>query len=392
MSARRATTVIALVLTLIACVARAQTEADLAREAARAFSQGDLARAAELWQRQSDSAPDNFVPHYNLAVVHTLLADEPELVRATAHLVRAIELGFTDLARVERDDRLAPLRQTPTYQRIAGAWPEILGARKDATIEAWKARLGPRYRYSEHADRRVVAISPPRAVAPDELAAQLILTEKLARRVLGESALEADERTPWVFVIVLEPADYAGWIAGERGIDDPGQAVALAQRLAGLYDHDAKRLVSRDAGPTLRHEYYHALHHRQLDRLGKDRPPPWILEGLACLAESLDDEGNPLPTDRLDIVRRRARANRLTPIAELAAMDTQAFESRRALANYAQSYAAWLYLAERGVAGATYESYLREQAQDPSGSAAVDAHAPAGDLDAALRASLRNRR
>lgn len=339
-----------------------------------AFNNADYQRAADLWQEQADRDQTNFVPHYNLAVTHTILSqqtqDPDHLDRAAAHLVRAIELGFTNLDRIQAHPALDPLRDTETYQRLHRAWPEILTARRDATLEAWRAQLGPRYRYTTLDEHRAIAITAPTLTTTDQLETNLDLTHTLATRILGD--IPADDRTPWVFVLVLTPADYAAWLASDKEIEDPRQAVALAQRIAGQYDHDTKRLVARDADATLRHEFFHALHHRHADRLALPHPPPWILEGLACLAEHLDENARPLPTDRLDIVRRRARANRLTPIETLAEMDLATFESSSPLANYAECYAIWLYLAERDQAATAYQGYAENHTNDTTGLVALE--------------------
>lgn len=338
-----------------------------------AFEKREFELAARLWEQQAEQDPQSFVPHYNLAVTYTILHTQSPggrtLDRAAAHLVHAVELGFTDLDRVEQHPALSPLRESRSYQAIRQAWPEILEARREATLAAYQAQLGPRYRYETLEDQRTVAISSPKLARAGQIKSNLAQTRMLAQRVLGD--VSADENTPWVFVLVLPMAEYAAWLASEKEIQDAEQAVALAQRIAGVYDHDSKLLVARDADATLRHEFFHALHHRHADRLGLGHPPPWMLEGLACLAESIDENGQPLPTDRLEVVRRRARANRLSPVETLTQMDLQTFEARSALGHYAQSYAIWLQLIEDQTASKTYAAYLASHQEDPSGLSAL---------------------
>lgn len=343
--------IVAVFVVSLAPPSRAQPIGD---RAAAAFLRGDYARAVELYDRIAEENPSSFVPFLNLSLAHAL-SMPPDLERAQANLVVAIEQGFTDLARLDRDPRLADLRATPLYQDVSGAWPRILDARRDASLDAWKRALGPRYEYEVDADRRVVIVSFPRLARARDVSEELLRTERLADRIGVDRAV--DERTPWVLVLVLQTPDYARWLATDRGLTDPAEAAALAARLPGQYDHDAKRLVSRDADATLRHEYFHALHHRHQTRLNQ-RHAPWVLEGLACLAESLDEEGRPLPTDRLDVARRRAQANRLMPVGDLAALGFPAFNGERPLANYAGAYAVWLWLVERSLARDAYGSLV----------------------------------
>ena len=52
----------------------------------------------------------------------------------------------------------------------------------------------------------------------------------------------------------------------------------------GMYLHPARRLVSRDAGQSLQHEFVHLMHFAHMERTGQ-RHPIWVQEGLASLYE-----------------------------------------------------------------------------------------------------------
>lgn len=353
----------------------------LARDAAAAMEAGEYERAAELFEGVARANPQAFVPRVNLAVATTLAGDAET---GALHLVGAVERGFTHLESIEARPELEALRATETYGQLDAAWPRVLEARRDADLRTWRERLGPAYEYEVDEQRRVIVVTDPRTARASDVVDELARTEAVLGPILAGGA--TDERTPWVVVAVLSPRDYVAFLASESGLSDPSSAGAVAQRLAGQYDHDAKRLVSRDAGSTLRHEYVHVLHHRQQDRLVQ-RHAPWVLEGLACLVEAIDEQGRPVVTERLEVVRRRLRANRLEPLRELATTDFEAFNGSRVLGNYAVAAAFWLWQASEGDAPGAYEEYVEGFETDPGGEGVLD-----GADDEAFRDWVRGQR
>ena len=150
-----------------------------------------------------------------------------------------------------------------------------------------------------------------------------------------------------------------------------------------MYEHDEKRLVSKDLGATLRHEFMHVLHHRDMQRLGQ-RHPIWIQEGLASLIEDYDRAGGapgdtlePGPSWRTNITKRLADARRAKSLRELAADNGRRFGAVRPLAEYAQVRTLFLYLYEQGKLWDWYDVYTvsgtHGYAVDPSGLSAIEA-------------------
>ena len=140
--------------------------------------------------------------------------------------------------------------------------------------------------------------------------------------------------------------------------------------LGGAYAHDQKKLVTQDLGSTLRHEFFHVLHWRSVDRLGQ-RHPVWIQEGLASLVEDMDEtrqgRWEPAVSWRTNSIANLAKQNKLLPIDRLASLDRQRYATNKPLANYAMSRGVFMFLHERGKLAEFYETYTKNYAEDPSG-------------------------
>jgi len=145
--------------------------------------------------------------------------------------------------------------------------------------------------------------------------------------------------------------------------------------VGGAYEHQKRRLVAQDLGATLRHEFIHVLHWRDMNRLGQTHAP-WIQEGLASLVEDYDVVGSkvvPVASWRTNIVKRMHAAHRMPKIEELATTRMQAFTSNRPLAKYAQARTVMLYLLEKRQLNVFYSTYTQQYATDPTGISALEA-------------------
>ncbi|MBZ0173518.1 MAG: PDZ domain-containing protein, partial [Phycisphaerales bacterium] len=228
---------------------------------------------------------------------------------------------------------------------------------------------------------------------------------------------EAAANAPFVIVALPDQTDFlkwAFWTYGQR-------ARRAFAGIGGAYEHDHKRLVAQDLGATLRHEFFHVLHWREMDRL-RQIHPIWIQEGLASLVEDMDpmriverrarplpiltgepgvdrrllpggDEHSgqqqehrtrlvddafvPAPSWRTNIVKRLAETGRLPSFTDLAEMDHVAFSTKRPLATYAHARTVFLFLHEHGVLDDWYRVYTTDAdhgfAADPRGIAAIEA-------------------
>jgi len=64
---------------------------------------------------------------YNLACSYSLLSRVDEALQS---LLRAVELGYTDLTYLQNDPDLANLRRSPKFRQLLDAFPGAGGARK----------------------------------------------------------------------------------------------------------------------------------------------------------------------------------------------------------------------------------------------------------------------
>ncbi len=352
---------------------RDAASAKFANEAARAFTDRDLDAAEAALRKQIEVDPDNFVPHYNLACA---LTAQDRLEEAAGALSRAVELGFISRAQLERDPWLRGLRGTPFYERLLDNWPAVIAARREAQVRQAEAWLDRAVERTVVEDLRLDVLSAHDPGSTELAIEDLRRVARFARSVAPELfAARADD--PWVLVVLPERRDFLQWAVATFG---PQARRALAG-IGGAYEHDQKRLVAQDLGATLRHEFFHVLHWRAMDRLGQVHPI-WIQEGLASLVEDLDpvapgsDELEPAPSWRTNIVKRLAEARRLPSLEELAGLSHERFSTSRPLAQYAQARTLFLFLHERGLFGDWLRVYTGSDTDgfdaDRSGLAALD--------------------
>lgn len=333
--------------------------AALEREVAGAFDAGDYRRAIDLLRGRLARRPKDAFATYNLACA---LAMAGEHDAAAAALMDAVGLGMTDLFHMEGDPHLASIRERAEYRAIITGWRELLDARGRADLDAARGALGGAYTTERDEGLRFSYVSAFRPESFADARREIARVARWAEENLGiAGSSDADRPDPWVLVVLPTPEDFAR-LTGMSGV-------------GGIYDRDRKRLVARDLGPGLRHECFHALHWREMDRL-RQRHPYWIMEGLAALLEDVEDApggGYALaPSWRTNIARRLERSHRLTPWRDLFAMERVAFMGSRARANYAQARAVLMFLHERGVLRQWYRGYVEGYAEDASGASAME--------------------
>ncbi|MEM7755719.1 MAG: PDZ domain-containing protein [Planctomycetota bacterium] len=351
----------------------------------QAFRDRNFRSAEQLLREQLELIPTDFVPHYNLACALAQL-NQPE--PALDSLGRAIELGFADPAQLRSDPHLAPVRNHPRFQSILTAWDRIVLAQADARQQTLPNIYGPDYLYTRDDALRLLYASAldPRATA-DAVAEVESINQWAIRHVFTELAgsnanNNTNAYTPasdaYVAVILPTPRDFLGWAITTYGPAARGNYFTIG----GAYSHDHKQLVAQDIGATLRHEYFHVVHHRSATRLGQQHPV-WIQEGLACLVEDLDPKDGklvPAPSWRSNIAKRLERAGRLARIEDLAAIPRARFNERRPMANYAQARVFFMYLFDLGLIDDFYAGYIDTFQNDPTGMTAIRALFPEHDL------------
>ncbi len=355
----------------------AQRYAQLVRRLGEAFEAEDFERGLRFAERAVEMKPFDPIAHYNLACGLAMTGDVPA---AEAALEEAIELGFVDFHHIERNRYLEPIRGGETYRRVFARWPELLDARAAAEERAFREAFDERaYSCTEDVELRLQKVS-----AYDEAESEVAWSQLRRVAAWAESEFpawfgaEAGRPPAWVMVALPTAEDFAvltGFTAG----------------VGGVYDKHKQRLVSRDIGSSLRHEFVHVLHWRHMDRIGQVHPM-WVQEGLAGLVEdvaggiesavlgdaagglaagSAGGELRPLPNWRTNIVKRRVERGLLTPWTHLFAMDKRRFMARHRSAHYAESRAVMMFLHERGKLGAWYERFVTDFDEDPTGLGAV---------------------
>lgn len=325
--------------------------ADAKDRAAALLAEGRRDEARPLLEQVVELDPKDHVSLYNLACVRLSAGDREGAEEA---LQRAIGVGFVDFGQLLRDPDLAGLRDSKTVRLIERDWARILDVRGDADAKAALDALGPGYTRTVDRDLRLHIVS---AFNEDATEAAHEEMRKVARFVDAEMFdIDAPEGRPFPWTLVILPTR------------EHFRKFVPFDGVGGMYDHDQRRLITRDLGPSLRHEFVHVLHHRRMMRLGQAHAF-WLQEGLASLVERLEPASGgafaSAPNWRINIARRLAEPRRLLPWDRLFTLDSTTFVTVRPLAMYAQAYAAALWLYERGELRAwlaAYESDLDEAA------------------------------
>ncbi|MFG0283770.1 MAG: TPR end-of-group domain-containing protein [Phycisphaerales bacterium JB039] len=370
----RARALAALLLVLGATVMAPAQEQDqphpleLQQAALAALQRGEYDEGERLLRRQIEMQPDNFVAHYNLACA---LALQGETEPAVESLKSAIKHGFVDIHQLQNDPDLASVQDDATVRAIIENWDRILEARIEANFESAKQQYSNGYTYEKDEALRLAYVSAFDEVsfadAREEMSLiaswtfEHVLTD-LARPAQGD----ASQTDPWVIVILPTREDFKAW---QERLFGP-QATLATSEVGGRYDHDSKRLIARDLGATLRHEFFHVLHWRDMMRL-RQRHAIWIQEGLGCLVEDFDRQPDGTlrltPSWRTNMAQRLASAGRLTDIEDLARMSHTQFLRSSKLARYAESRTFFLYLAATGKLAEWYKTYTEHYGEDPTG-------------------------
>ncbi len=380
-TAARITALVAAAAFSLAAIAQPATERSgpeimaessrLAAEAAQAFNTGDLKRSEELLREQIELQPANFVPWYNLACC---LAQQGRVDEGIEALRAAIERGFTDARQLRTDRTLGGIRQRPEFKAILEAWPELLDAQADFLTQKAQDTFTTGYTTLRDPSLRLIYHSAFNARAGELAREELDLIAKWADEHLMPGILDDQKmrEDAWVIVVLPTRTDFARWAVGLYG----PQVMDGISGIGGSYEHDGKRLVAMDLGGTLRHEFFHVLHWRDMTRRGQQHAI-WIQEGLGTLIEDYDitREGNlkPALSWRTNTAKRMLRVNAIVPLRTLAGVSQERFTAARPLGNYAHARAFFLYLHQTNKLKAFYTTYVNEFDADPTGLHALEA-------------------
>lgn len=341
-------------------VASAADPDEVRARAEAAFAKDDFQGALDAYaDLDDDQRKDPFVL-YNMACAHAMLGEVDD---GAERLLDALTWGFVDLFHMSRDPQLEPLHDDERYRTIVRGWNRILDARAEADRRILKAQFDKGYVHEVDEALRLNYASAFDHPTHIDARAQIDgVAEWVSRHQIFAPLEEQDDSRddPWVKVVLPTRSDFIRLVP--------------AVHVGGFYDRDSKRLVSQDIGPSLRHEFFHVLHWRHMDRIGQ-RHPLWIQEGMAALFE--DVEGVPgdwtfTPSWRTNIVKRIERTGRLHPWKSFFAMPDKRYMDLRPSANYAYSRAIFLFLEHRGLLVPWYRAYVGGFDEDPTGLSAME--------------------
>lgn len=324
------------------------------RQITQCFDRGDYSRAAELIETYLQHAPNNPDMLYNLACAKCRLGDDDA---AASALLRAFKAGFRDIEHMRHDADLAALREHPTYKTILEQADQIAAQNAKSAVDRWREIYGiEHYRYETDADHRINY-----ATALDDV------SDKEMRTMLAREAdqliktLFDDPPSYYVLIAIPTPEDSDKFFGGDDSV-------------GGMYQHDLRRLVSRDIGGSLRHEFFHLMHYGNMERLAQAHPL-WIQEGLASLYEDyeLQDDGSIkfLSNDRQVVVKARAKAGTLIKWKELFGMSATGFMDK-AQQMYPQARSIFEFVADQGKLQTWYRAYVEHFHEDHSGAKAFE--------------------
>jgi hypothetical protein len=279
----------------IATAAAAQSPADTARSATeRAVNEAlaqrrsvDALTRAKAWLERAPGDAGM------LALAARAAAQSGDQRVAAGYLKRAIEEGFTDFAAVESGADFAGLRRHESWSvvqdamRTARAHNEngaLSGAEATKAVDAWRMRFTTGYRSFPDGATNTVLVTTQDPTSRGELLSMLAaMTQDQVSRLFGKGLAQP------VAVIVAVGTD--------------GEGDGLTPSRAGRYEHGMRRLLTRDTGATLRHEFTHALHFAHMERVNQLHPI-WLREGLATVFETYrtreDGSFEFLPNERAD--------------------------------------------------------------------------------------------
>ncbi len=354
------------------CVACGEPNpSELESQGVQAMEQGEYEHAEEMFRQLVELRPSSFVGHYNLGASLSMQEDREG---ATQSIAKSIELGFMDLEQLFRDPDLHALRETKFFAELIENWQGLIEARRASDLSSAESLIprGIEQRTSE--TLKVELLSAHDETSTDMAHAEIEMLAGWAHKGLFPEIEAAESLTdrPWVMVVLPDRRGFASWAVSVFG----ASVQHSINSVGGAYEHQHRRLVAQDLGATLRHEFIHVLHWRDMNRLGQVHAP-WIQEGLASLVEDYDMKGNqlvPVPSWRTNIVKRMSQRHRMPSISTLASTHMNAFTSNRPLAKYAQARTIMLYLLDQKLLSEFYQLYTIEHyEQDPSGISALEA-------------------
>lgn len=345
------------------CLGVEPKPSELESRGIEAMHAGEYQQAEEVFRQLIELRPQSFVGHYNLAAAHSM---QGEIKESVASISNALALGFSDRLQLERDPDLASLRESAFYGQLMSQWGALIETRRTSDLMLLRGLIKKDLQARTDEPNRLELLSAHDETATDQAHDELLMIADWAQDQLFDGLKTFDlHDSPWVVVVLPDRTGFLSWAVTTFGPSVQGSISSVG----GAYEHQQRRLVAQDLGATLRHEFIHVLHWRDMNRLGQAHAA-WVQEGLASLIEDYDMHAGkpvPVPSWRTNIVKRMLDANRLPSIEQLTQIEMNAFTAKRPLAQYAQARAVMLWLDQTGRLEAFYTHYTENIGADPSG-------------------------
>lgn len=346
---------------LVEALEKKSAAREVEERALAAFEAGEYAEAARLFEEQAGLDERNFVPRYNLACAR---ARAGEMDAAWEALKEAVGTGFVDAHQLRRDEHLAGLRDDERFKALLANWARVVEGHREANVESTERWLGTRVERRTLEAMRIEVFSRHDAVLTDAAVREVERVAEFIEAMLGQG-MAAQAADAWVMLALPDADRFGSWALTTFG---PGAADSFGE-IGGAYDHDSKRLVAKDLGATLRHEFVHALHWRMMSASGHVQPI-WMQEGFAALVEDVDARGVmmvPVASWRTNIVKRLEANHRLPRIEDVAKLEHGRFTTFRPLRQYALARSVFMFVHEEGLLRAWFEAHARRGAADADG-------------------------
>jgi hypothetical protein len=343
----------------------------LANDTMRAIAARDWPKAEALLQKQVELGQGRFVPYYNLACVKAVQGQKDAAVE---WLLRAIERGFSDIRQIRRDSYLASIRQEPGFRAIVDNWPKFLEKRIERDVAELRETIDQKLDERRDPALRLVYLTASSESTTKQVREEIERVAEWCENGIFKGLMTdaASAEDAWVSIVVPTRESFLRWSLIEYG---PAANSGFSM-IGGQYSHDEKRLISMDSGSSLRHEFFHVLHWRDMGRRGQIHPI-YVQEGLAAVVEDYDlvpDEAKPgskkvvmVGSWRTNVAKRRERRGSLITIDTLAGLTHEKFMGEQPLAKYACARTLFLWLDQQGKLVEWYKHYTENYDKDPTG-------------------------
>jgi len=329
--------------------------AELNAQIAQSIRQKNYPEAEKTIRRVIELTGEDGHVLYNLACLQSLQNKPDEAIQS---LAQALDKGYSDIRRLQRDPDLAALQGRKDFKELIARGPEIQRQRAEETLTEMKKRFREEYLYEIDHDLKIVFIVPVNRQKLDMIKADLSARAKAMRAHLFSYDFER-----YVTVIMATKADRSK--VPEKDLYIPRRAI----------------LFARGSGRPMHHEFTHALHFA--DSLSRGQVhPTWILEGLASSFElSKVKKGRLLPTrtHRLGVIRKAMEKKQVPSLKEFVTRagkrdyrQSKTFWEKGKIKNYAIACHIIRYLQDAGKLKDWYDAYCAGYEDDASGLKALE--------------------